>query len=181
MRVLFYKYLHARFRQRGQHVSHHKLHFGRLPNLSVSNIAINAALEFITNCPCDASLNADVTSNLPPIILSNWWTVTGPGTNYTNSGSGLSTGSLPPPTNGGTGTATFYVSYTTWTNSANSAPWCCTNTNSVQIPFNVLQLTLTNLAFTNGNHTVYQDANAQPYPSPQSDHKHELACLLHQQ
>jgi len=119
------------------------------------------------NCACDTSLNTNVGSNLPPIILSNWWTVSGPGT-YTNSGSGLSTGSLSPlPTNGGIGTATFYVSYSTCTNTANSAPWCCTNTNSGQVPFNVLQMTVTNLAFGGGLHTVYQDANAKPYPSSQ--------------
>jgi hypothetical protein len=120
---------------------------GAAPSLSVSTNATDAALEFITNCDCDTSLNANVRSNLPPIILSKWWTVSGPGTNYTNHGTGLSTGSLSPiPTNGGTGTATFYISYTTWTNSANSAPWCCTNTNSVQVPFNVLALNITDVS-----------------------------------
>ena len=140
---------------------------GVAPSLSVSTNATNAALEFKTNCPCVTSLNADITSNPPPIILSNWWTVSGPGPTYANSGSGLSTGPLSPiPTNGGTGTATFYVSYATWTNYANSAPWCCTNTNSVQVPFNVLQITLTNILFGGSKYMVYQDANGAPYPIP---------------
>jgi hypothetical protein len=132
--------------------------------LGVATNATNALITLTTNCPCDASLNGTVTSNLPPTILSNWWTVRGPG-NYTNSGSGLS--SLLSPTNGGTGTNTFYVSYTTWTNTTNSAPQCCTNTNSLQVPFNVLQMTVTNLAFGGGLHTVCQDANAEPYPANQ--------------
>ena len=130
---------------------------GDAPSLSAATTnATDALFDFITNCPCDSSLDADVTSNLPAtIILSKWWTVRGPGTTYTNHGIGLSTGPLSPlPTNGGTGTATFYVSYTTWTNSANSAPWCCTNTNSVQVPFNVLSLNIVdtnNLPITNAN------------------------------
>jgi hypothetical protein len=134
-------------------------------SLSATTNATNAVLTFTTNCPGSTGLNGTLTSNLPPTILSNWWTVSGPGT-YTNHGSGLSTATLDP-TNGGTGTATFYVSYTTW---KNATPMCGTNvyTNSLSVQFNVLQLTVTNLAFGGGGlHTVCQDANAQPYPSPQ--------------
>jgi hypothetical protein len=115
--------------------------FGTQVTLSATNLLTNAVLVVTTNCPWNTNLNTSWTTNVAPTIISNWWTVSGPGTSYTNYGTGLSTGSLSPlPTNGGTGTATFYVSYTTWTNATNSASWCCTNTNSVQVPFNVLQI-----------------------------------------
>ncbi len=94
-----------------------------------------------TNCPWNTNLNTSGITNVAPIIISNWWTVSGPGTGYTNYGTGLSTGSLSPlPTSGGIGTATFYVSYSTWTNTTSSLPSYCTNTNSVQVPFNVIQI-----------------------------------------
>jgi hypothetical protein len=115
--------------------------FGTQVTLSATNLLTNAVLVVTTNCPWNTNLNTSWTTNVAPTIISNWWTVSGPGTSYTNYGTGLSTGSLSPlPTNGGTGTATFYVSFTTWTNTANSMPSYCTNTNSVQVPFNVIQI-----------------------------------------
>jgi len=106
-------------------------------SLSVMTNVTNALVLFTTNCPCDSSLSGTFTSNAPPVIISTWWTVSGPGT-YTNHGGGLSTGTITP-TNGGIGTATFYVSYTAWTNSA--AP-TDTNvfTNSLPLVFNVIQI-----------------------------------------
>jgi len=115
--------------------------FGTQVTLSATNLVTNAVLMVTTNCPWNTNLNTSWTTNVVPTIISNWWTITGPGTSYTNYGTGLSTGSLSPlPTNGGMGTATFYVSYTTWTNTTNSLPSYCTNTNSVQVPFNVIQI-----------------------------------------
>ena len=110
--------------------------FGNQATLSVSNIISNAVVTVTTNYPSAPQYNTSWTSNLPPTGVSNWWSVIGPGT-YTTNGTGLSASFTP--TNGGTGTNTFYVSYTTWTNSPQPA---VTNvfTNSLSVGFNVIQI-----------------------------------------
>lgn len=50
-----------------------------------------------------------VTNNPSPTILTNWWTVSGPGS-FTTNGSGTSAGPFTP-TNGGTGTVIFYTKW----------------------------------------------------------------------
>jgi hypothetical protein len=88
----------------------------------------NAAGAVTTNCP-----PTFVTNSVVPTVISNWWTVSGPGT-YTNAGPGLTANFTP--TNGGNGTVAFYLKY------ASNLP-CNTNpvTISTNLGFNVFQIT----------------------------------------
>ena len=74
----------------------------------VTTTYTNASGAVTTNCP-----PMSVTNTVAPTVVSNWWTVSGPG-NYTNSGAGLT--ATFTPTNGGSGQITFYLTY------SNNAP-----------------------------------------------------------
>ena len=89
----------------------------------------NSAGAVTTNCP-----PTFVTNTVAPMVISNWWTVSGPGS-YTNRGAGLT--ATFTPTNGGSGVVIFNLTY------ANKTP-CATNVLTappISVPFNVVQIT----------------------------------------
>jgi len=115
--------------------------FGNAVTASVANLVAtnsqiiitttytNAAGAVTTNCP-----PSFITNRIVPMVISNWWTISGPGS-YTNRGAGLS--ATFTPTNGGNGIVTFNLTY------ASQTP-CSTNAKTapqIQVPFNVVQIT----------------------------------------
>ncbi len=93
----------------------------------------NACGQATANCP-----DTYVTNYPAPTIVSNWWVISGPGS-YTNTGSGLSTGTFTP-TNCGTGTVTFNLTY------RNNNP-CDTNVHAatpVNVSFTAIQIVMVN-------------------------------------
>jgi hypothetical protein len=115
--------------------------FGNAVNASVANLVTtnsqiiitttytNAAGAVTTNCP-----PTFVTNSVAPTVVSNSWTVSGPGS-YTNSGAGLTAAFTP--TNGGSGIVTFNLTYSSQTP-------CATNVITappIRVPFNVIQIT----------------------------------------
>ena len=93
----------------------------------------NATVVVTTTCPCSTNPPTSVTNSIQPTVVSNWWTVSGPGT-FTASGGGPTANFTP--TNGGNGTVTLYLKY------KNNIP-CDTNpvTISVALSFNAIQIT----------------------------------------
>ncbi|MGA2248653.1 MAG: hypothetical protein ABSH48_27170, partial [Verrucomicrobiota bacterium] len=88
----------------------------------------NSAGAVTANCP-----RTYRTNTVPPMVVSNWWTVSGPGT-YATNGPGLTANFTP--TNGGRGIITFNLTYT------NLTP-CATNVLTapqIALPFNVIQI-----------------------------------------
>ncbi len=127
--------------------------FGNAVTASVANLVTtnsqmiitttytNAAGAVTTNCPPTFSTNS-----LAPTIVSNWWTVSGPGS-YTNSGAGLTAAFTP--TNGGSGMVTFNLTYVSQTP-------CATNVQTappIGVPFNVIQITNITTSFFPTNET----------------------------
>lgn len=97
----------------------------------------NSAGQASTNCP-----DTSTTNTVSPSVVSNWWTVAGPGS-YSNSGSGLSASFNP--TNCGTGRITFNLAY------RNATP-CNTNlqyATPASADFTVIKIAITP-ASTNG-------------------------------
>ena len=95
----------------------------------VTTTYTNASGAVTTNCP-----PMSVTNTVAPTVVSNWWTVSGPG-NYTNSGAGLT--ATFTPTNGGSGQITFYLTYS---NNAPCNPKPVT-ISTAPVGFNVIQIT----------------------------------------
>jgi len=126
---------------------------GTAVTASVSQVLSNAQI-VITSSYTNACGNVDTnlcpptkeTNNVAPTIVSNWWTVAGPGT-YSNSGIGLSASFTP--TNGGSGTVTFNSKFKC------QSP-CNTNEQTatpVSLAFNVIQITNECVATTPTNRT----------------------------
>lgn len=91
--------------------------YGNSLNVTASRRTTNAIIKITTSYTnaCGAVVTnycptATVTNKPLPTILTNWWTVAGPGT-YTKTGSGLTTGSFQPTNGPGTGTVTFYTQW----------------------------------------------------------------------
>ena len=92
-----------------------------------------AVIVVTTNYMPFTNLDTFATNYAAPVIVTNWWTVSGPGI-YTNFGTGLSASFTP--TNLGAGTNTFYLTY------SNTAP-CDTNLCTapiLSVPFTVIAL-----------------------------------------
>jgi hypothetical protein len=119
--------------------------------LSTTTNITNSVIVFTTNCPCNTNLDGNFTTNVPPTIVSNWWTVSGPG-DYTNRGSGR-TATFTPTNAAGAGTVYFNAAYSNNTPchpGVQYAPVC-------SIPFN-LTLAMNIL-----------DANSKPISSANSN------------
>jgi hypothetical protein len=106
--------------------------FSASADRSISNAVVkitthhtNACGNVNTNyCP-----DTSVTNRPLPTIITNWWTVSGPGS-YSTNGSGASAGPFTP-TNGGSGTVTFF---TKWRHAVDTNVTAITSTN---LAFNV--------------------------------------------
>lgn len=96
-------------------------------------------------------------------IVSNWWTVSGPG-GFTTNGSGLE--AKFGPTNAGSGTVTFYSSY------SNSLPCTNSGTTTTNGAFTIVQTAVKSVEFTSDhgvmltNNVDWMD-NGVLYPSPE--------------
>jgi hypothetical protein len=108
---------------------------GTLVTLSVTNNNVTNAVWVTTNwpsCPGCTNVSANGPTNyVSPAIVSNWWTVSGPG-NFSTNGTGLS--ATFTPTNCGAGTVTFNETY------KNNTPCDPTNVysaNPISLGFNV--------------------------------------------
>ena len=106
--------------------------FGTLVSLSVTNNNVTNSIVVTTNWPpaCSTNAGGSFTNVASPTILSNWWTAS-VGSCYSTNGTNL-VATFTPTTNG-SGTITFFETYT------NKMP-CDTNVCSASntIPFNVL-------------------------------------------
>ena len=111
--------------------------------LSATNNNATNAIIVTTNWPsCCTNVGGSFTNFVTPTIISKWWTLAYGSVHITNQGLTMTFS----PTNPGSGTVTFYDIYT------NNTP-CDPNlhTNSLAIPFNVIQLTSQCLATTPTN------------------------------
>ena len=133
--------------------------FGPGVSLSATNNSVTNAIVVTTHWPCGTNTDSSVTNLVTPDIITNWWTLTYG--SYSTNGAGLSAAFTP--TNPGSGKVTFYEKY------KDNTP-CNTNVQSAGpliIPFNVISVTLSNMAFSGGKHQIYKDDGSGQYPSPE--------------